>query len=149
MQMRQRLIERLSSVKAKSEMNKSQDDGVASGLAPPNHQYKWYSLIQKQSIIIQLIDSNNIDNNDNSHLFIFLLYLYGVARKLVIINGVWMKGHEWKMFKKPWFIVYMMVLRWYLFDFTLSHQTIYRIFEWTNSFIIVQHYWLVYNIDYF
>ena len=51
MQMRQRLIGRPpSSLKAKSEMNKSQDDGVACGLVPPNHQYKRYSLIQKQSI---------------------------------------------------------------------------------------------------
>ena len=50
MQMRQRLIERPSSVKAKSEMDKSQDDGVACGLVPPNHQNKWYSLMQKQSI---------------------------------------------------------------------------------------------------
>ena len=41
MQMWQRLIERSpSSVKAKSKMNKSQDDDVAYGLVPPNHQYK-------------------------------------------------------------------------------------------------------------
>ena len=31
------LIERPSSVKTKSEMNKSQDDDVACGLVPPNH----------------------------------------------------------------------------------------------------------------